>query len=603
LNRGNSILLVGVIVYGARAIPSFTAENPAPRQREIVVVTGTFEPIPLQEADRAVRVFDVRSVELVANTFADLLKLDASVDMRQRAPNGVQSDVSIRGGGFGQTLVLVDGLRMNDVQSGHHNFDVPIPLTSIAQIEVLKGSGSTLYGSDAVGGVVNFRTRRPETTEARIRAAIGNFGTNQQSGSMSYVRGRIAQNLAVGRDFSSGFLPNRDYRNLSLTSATHFDSSLGPTTIVLATNDRPFGAEQFYGNFNSWERTRTWFASARQTLGDRTDASFAFRRHTDLFVLYRDRPDVFTNRHAAESWQIALRRRENLGSAARLHYGAEAYTDSIRSNNLGQHHRARGAAYAALDVRTLRRFSFSAGLRDEVFGSADHQVSPTAAVGVWLSPMLKVRAAISRAFRLPTYTDLYYHDPANIGSPELRPERAWSYEGGLDWNAGRWRASAVVFQRREQDGIDYVRRSATDIWRATNFQRLRFTGAELSAIANIPGRQEVELHYTGLRGAQAALGGFQSKYVFNYPVHSGIVSWQAQFRNTLLTRTRIGVVERLSREPYAVWDVYAAATNARVRPFVQFTNLTGTTFEETPNIAMPGRAALGGVEIVLWSAR
>jgi outer membrane cobalamin receptor len=160
-----------------------------------------------------------------------------------------------------------------------------------------------------------------------------------------------------------------------------------------------------------------------------------------------------------------------------------------------------------------------------------------------------------------------------------------------------------VFQRREQDGIDYVRSSAADIWRATNFQRLRFTGVELSAGARLRSRQELEFHYTRLHGAQEALAGLQSKYVFNYPVHSGIVSWQAHIGNRVVARTRVGVLERLSRDPYAVWDVYAASTHRRVRPFLQLTNLTAANFQEIPGVAMPGRAVVAGIEIVAWTAR
>jgi iron complex outermembrane receptor protein len=569
------------------------------KRREIVVVTGTYEPVPLEEADRSVRVFDVRSLELVTNSFADLLKLDSSVDMRQRAPNTVQSDVSIRGGGFGQTLVLVDGIRVNDVQSGHHNFDVPVPLESLEQIEVLKGSGSTFYGSDAIGGVVNFITRKPEATEVRLRAAAGNFGVNQQRGTLSYASPRFAQHFSASRDFSSGFIPNRDYRNLSLASATHLTSALGVTAVLLAANDRPFGAEQFYGDFNSWERTRTWFASARQSLGERTTASFAFRRHTDVFVLYRDRPDVFTNRHAAESFQAALRRHEDLWPSARLHYGVEGYRDSISSNNLGQHDRARGAGYIAFDVRALRRFSVSAGVRDEVHGSGDHEISPTLSFGAWLSPEWKVRASASRAFRLPTFTDLYYHDPANRGSPDLRPERGWSYESGIDWNPRlRVRVSATVFHRRERDVIDYIRQSQAEIWRAANFQRLHFTGFEASVSV-----REVELHYTGLRGAQAALAGYLSKYVFNYPVHAGIAGWNGMLWDRIAARTRIGVVQRFTRDPYAVWDVFLAASHSRLRPFLQATNLVSTRYEEIPRVAMPGRGIVAGLDVIVWTAR
>ena len=550
-------------------------------RRDSVVVTGTFEPLPLEEADRAVRVFDVRGLYLLANSFTDLLQLDSSVDLRQRAPNGVQADLSIRGGTFGQTLVLLNGLRLNDAQSGHHNLDLPVPLDSVSRIEVLKGVGSTFYRSDAVGGVVNVITETPETSELRLRTAFGNWGVNQQRGSFTTVFPNVTQQLSFSRDFSTGFQTNRDYRNLSLASATHALSRLGATDIVLAHNDRPFGADQFYGNFNSWERTKSWFASAKQDLGAKTQVAFAFRRHTDLFVLYRDRPQVFTNRHAVESFEGAVRRHESLGVNTRLHYGVEGYRDSIISNNLGTASRARGAGYAAMDVRALRRWSFSLGAREEVFRNLKGEFNPSVSAGVWLAPALKFRMGVSRAFRLPTYTDLYYHDPANLGSPDLRPERAWNYEAGVDWNVGgRVRGDVTVFHRRERDGIDYVRRSPADIWRATNFQRLQFTGIEASVATAFRNAQQVEFRYTGLHGGRDQFTGTFSKYVFNYPVHSAVASWQGLLPGGLAARTRVGMLERFARDPYATWDASIARARGRSRPFVQFTNLTNTRYEE-----------------------
>ena len=585
------------------AAASLFAQSGAKRT-DSIVVTGTYEPLPLEEADRPVRSLDIRSLQLVSNTFADFLKLDSSLDLRQRGGNGIQGDLSIRGGSFGQTLVLLDGLRLNDVQSGHHNLDLPSPLESLERIEVLKGSGSTLYGSDAVGGVVHFITRTPETSELRLRGAAGSFGTNQQRGTLTLVSSRLTQQFAFSRDFSTGFIPNRDYRNATFGSVSRFKTRFGDSNLHLSHRDSPFGAEQFYGNFNSWERTKTWWAALRQTFGANTDASFAYRRHTDLFVLYRDRPQIFTNRHAVESYQAAVRRRDTIGHNAKLHYGIETYGDSIVSSNLGRHQRIRGAGYAALDVRALRRFSFTAGLRDEIYGSRNQEWSPTLSAGAWILQRLKVRAGVSRAFRLPTYTDLYYQDPANRGSADLRPESAWSFEGGADYNAaGTVRAEFTIFHRREKDGIDYVRYNPNDIWRATNFQNFRFTGLEAAVRFRLPRRQEAEVQYTGLRGAQAALGQAMSKYVFNYPVHNAVLSWQGIVKQDIVARTRVGIAQRLQREPYAVWDVYAASTRGRVRPFGQFTNLTSTRYEEIPRVAMPGRAFIAGIELVVFGAR
>src|SRR5947209_18728325 len=124
-------------------------------RHETIVVTGTFEPLSLDEIDRAIRVLPVRDNALVLNTLVDVLSLDPSVDLAERAPDGIQTDLSIRGSSFGQTLVLLNGQRLNDVQSGHHNMDIPVPLDSVSRVEILRGSGSTIYGSDAVGGVIN----------------------------------------------------------------------------------------------------------------------------------------------------------------------------------------------------------------------------------------------------------------------------------------------------------------------------------------------------------------------------------------------------------------------------------------------------------------
>ncbi|MGH9723417.1 MAG: TonB-dependent receptor plug domain-containing protein [Bryobacteraceae bacterium] len=597
------LLLLTIVTLAFVLLPRAAAEQPQ-THRETVIVTGAYEPVPVEEADRSVGVLPIRGQELLSNTLADFLRLDPSLDLRARAPNGLQSDLSIRGGSFGQTLVLLDGQRLNDAQSGHHNMDIPVPLEAVQRIEVLRGAGSTLYGSDATGGVVNIITKPPAAGEFRLRTALGNFGVNQQRGSLGFLAGRLTEHITFSRDFSSGFRPNRDYRNLSFGSSTSLDTPIGASTIVLAYNDRPFGADQFYGNFNSWENTKTWFASARQALGEKTEASFAFRRHSDLFVLYRDRPEVFANHHAVESYQAAVRRREPVGDNAHFYYGIEGYHDSIISNNLGNHSRGRGAGYVAFDIRALRRFSLTVGAREEIYGTASSQFSPSVSGGLWINSRLKLRASASRAFRLPSYTDLYYHDPANLGSPGLRPERAWSYDGGLDWNAGgSLRGELVLFHRREQDGIDYTRRSPTDIWRATNIHRLRFTGVEAGVRARVARDHQIDLRYTGLKGAQASLDSLQSKYVFNYPTHSAVASWQATFPRGFLARTRIGALQRIDREPYALWDVYLAQSSHRVRPFVQFTNVTNTSYQEILGVVMPGRSVVGGVEIAIFGSR
>src|SRR5260370_3460341 len=276
-------------------------------------------------------------------------------------------------------------------------------------------------------------------------------------------------------------MPDRDYRNFASSSETRLQTGVGTRDILLGLSDGPLRASGFYGTFNSWERTKGWFAAISQQIGADTHCPLVSRRHTDQFILLRDHPEVYENNHITDSWQGAVRERKKVTTHNTFFFGAEYYRDSIASNNLGYHSRDRGAAYVDFDARSLRRWSLSAGAREEVFEGGRADFSPTAVVGYAISSHLRLRGSVAHPFRLPTYTDLYYSDPAHIGTPHLRPETAWGYECGLQWTASaRLGGSATFFHRREHDVIDYVPANPNDIWRAVTIHNFQFTGIELS---------------------------------------------------------------------------------------------------------------------------
>jgi iron complex outermembrane receptor protein len=582
-------------------------QNPTPpppaAPHETVVVTGTAEPTPLSEADRDIAVLPLPAKDRsLFDSWFGLLQTDAALDLQQRAPGGFLADLSIRGATFGQTLVLLNGLRLDDAQTGHFNLDLPVPLEMVTGVEVLKGSGSTLYGSDAIGGVVNVRTEPlSEAPQLRLFGGAGNFGTNEEHGIADFGSPIYSEELAFARDFSSGFEPDRDYRNLDVSSLSTVHWKPGTGSLLLAYSDRPYGANQFYGDYPSWERIKTWYLAAHQNIGENTEASFSYRRHTDLFVLFRDDPQIYENRHLLDTWQGDLRRHDNLPLHAVLSYGVEGLSESIDSTNLGIHRRTRGSGYAFYDLRALHRFSFSAGIREEVYGSGQVATSPSLSGAAWFSSRFKLRAAASRAFRLPSFTDLYYSDPSDQGNPNLKPESATSYEAGADaYFRPGLRAAVTVFQRRDTNVIDYVRASANDIWQATNFDKLHFTGVEASTIWEPAAGQRISLAFTALKGTDASAEVLMSKYAFNYPVQSGTVEWRGRVGSRIVARTKVGVVNRLERNPYAVWDASAAWSEGRVRPFLQLTNVTSTVYQEIPGVDLPKRGVLGGVELRLF---
>jgi outer membrane cobalamin receptor len=583
----------------APTAPNQTANRPAATTTEIVVVTGTFEPIPLSQTNRSVVVLDTNEQPLLFNSLVDYLKNDPSLDLQQRGLNGVQVDLSIRGSTFEQSLVLLNGLRINDAQTGHHDMDIPVPLDALSRIEILHGAGSTLYGADAMGGAVNLITATPARTELRALVGAGNFGFNQQRADLSYVGGHFSEQVVGSRDFSTGFRPDRDYRSSSVSSETRFETEWGKTNLLLAGGDRPFGADQFYGNFPSWERTKSWFGSLAQQINKDTSLAFGYRRHSDEFVLVRDDPSLYENNHVSQSWQAALRR-SNSWRDLTFAYGLDADWDQIDSNNLGRHARNRTAGYLNLDLQRFQRLFLSVGAREELFSGGRAEFAPAVAGAFFLGQGLRLRVSVSRGFRLPTYTDLYYSDPANLGNPLLKPESAWDFEGGPEWSPdGKVSLQATVFHRREHNDIDYVRSSPTAPWQATNINYIAFTGFEASVQFKLPKGQQIMLAYTALTASQQLQPGLTSKYVFNYPSHNAVFSWMGQVKQLVSLRTRVGATQRVGQSAYALWDFAASPSGGRIRPYLQLSNLSNTGYEEIPGVTMPGRSILGGVQFVL----
>ena len=623
-----------------------------------MVVLGSAVPVPLAESPSSVVVLPVASQLLSLESAQDLLREDSSIFLEQRGAGGGQTDIVLRGGTFEQALVLLNGFRINDSQTSHHNLDLPIPLDAMDIVEVLHGAGSTLHGTDALSGVVDFLTAAPSSSSLRLRGGGGSFWENEESLLGDLARKRWSGRLTASRNFSTGFLADpgysggclsqnirdfcndRDYRNEDSSLESWAGSRLGVSDLLFAASDRSFGANQFYGPYNSWERTKAWFASGRQELGSRTIAAFGYRRHTDEFVLLRNDPLAYENNHIDGSWQASLRRTETIASTSVLLFGLESDGDSIQSYNLSQnnasqevlsnalgvHARNRGSGYLDLDWRPARkRWSLSGGLREEIFsGGAQSVLAPHLAGSYRITDKLKMRASGGYGYRIPTYTDLYYSDPVTIGNANLKPESAWSDEAGADWAPfSRLSLSATGFYNRQHDTIDYVRYRVIpispnpilpaacplDIWCAVNLNGLHFVGVETSAIW-IPAKgQTIHIAWTGLIGTQASLNGLQSEYALNYPVENIHGTWAVLLKHNLVATNSVAIAKPYQQQgeppfnvtPYPMWNASLTHDAGRIRPYLRLGNLSNTGYQEINGVAMPGRSITGGVSI--WLAR
>ena len=582
--------------------------QPSPVAPQSISVTATAEPLPLAESDRSVNVLSPRDQPLLVNSAVDLLRLDPSLNLQSRAGNGVQADLSIRGTTFEQSLILLNGLRINDPETGHLNLDIPIPLDAITRVDILHGSGSTFYGSDAIGGAVNLLTESPAPGLTLVASAGGgSYYSIEQHLRASYTQGHFAEQLTGSRDTSDGFIPDRNYSSNALASETWLALKPGTTDILLAASDRPYGANLFYGPYDSWERAKGWFASIQQQLGQQTAASFGYRRHSDLFVLFADQPSVYENNHITTSYEGALRRVENLGVNTTLSYGLETDGDSIHSNSLGEHARNQGAGYANISLRALRRFSLSLGARDEVLSGGSNVFSPSVAAAYTLSHSTRLRAAAGHGFRLPTYVDLYYSDPTTIGNPNLKPESSWSYEAGLDWTPanGRFTLTATGFRLQQKDTIDYSKLAlATPVltfaepYQAVNIQDLNITGAESTLRFRLSGTQQFQFSYTAAHTASPPPN-LISEYSFNYAAQNAVFVWIGRFPGAIghqiTAQTKVDVVQKTTQTAYPLWDISVERNIGCLRPYARLLNLSNTGYQEIPQVPMQGRTLIAGV--------
>jgi iron complex outermembrane receptor protein len=600
------------------AAPSASQPQSAISITQSVQVTATAEPLPLAESNRSVEVILPQNAPLGMDSVVDLLRTDPSLNVQARAGEGVQADLAIRGTTFEQSLMLVNGMRVDDPETGHMNLDISVPLDAIARVDVLHGSGSTFYGSDAIGGAVNLLTGTPGAGLSVVaRSGAENYGSLEEHLRAAYSAGPFAEQLTGSRDTSDGFIADRNYSSNALASESWLKSALGTTDVLLAASDRPYGANQFYG-YPSWERTKGWLATLQQQLGARTAASFGYRRHSDLFVLIHGLPAIYENNHVTTSYEGALRRADELGRNSTLAYGLEQSGDSIHSfnfsqvgssevlsNALGIHARNQGAGYANLSMRALGRFSLSLGAREEVLSGGTSVFSPSAAAAYTLSKTVRLRGSAGHGFRLPTYTDLYYSDPATVGNPNLKPEKSWSYEGGLDWKPanGRLTLTAVGFRLHETNAIDYSKQlplTAGEPWKALNVPTLDISGAEASARVRLNATQQLDLSYTAAHSGNLPAN-YLSEYAFNYAAQNAVFGWTGQFKQ-LSAHTQVNIVQKTTQTAYPLWDASLARNTGSIRPYLRLLNLGNTGYTEIAGVPMQGRTILGGMEWT-WRAR
>lgn len=563
-----------------------------------IIVTATR--LSTSSADlREVEVIGRREIEeIAAGSVTDLFRHAGTVDLRRRNTGGA-ADFSLRGASFEQILVLVDGVRINNPQTGHHNSEIPVAVSDIERIEVLSGTASSLYGSEAFGGVIQIITRKnpPQGTDLTFRT--GSFGTVDLGLSHRWKTGPVHHRGSMEQARSDGHRSDTDYQNWLLSYQMRWEGDDWTLSARAGGQFRDFGAGGFYADYPSREKTSSWNAAAE--IGKRRrNHPWVFRlhgrRHHDDFILDKNDPQWFRADHATTiwggEWQSELR---TLFGKTVL--GADALGETMRSSQLGNRHRSRVALYGETETVPSPVIRIHSGIRWDWNASWGHQINPTLNMRFG-TPAIYGRLSAGRAFRAPTFTELYYQSPANQGDPDLQPECAWSFEAGTGWQIRGLHTEAAFFYRRETQKIDWIRTGISMPWQVSNSGVIHVRGISAGIRGTLLTRWNLAFHYIYLDRKETLPIDVQTKY------GAGIWRHHLTFRGSLVWSDRIQqnwLIQGKSRRSESLNWLLDSRVIFRLSPSVRFyvelNNFLDVIIEEIPGVPMPGRNLMTGVAL------
>ena len=539
----------------------------------------------------------------------DLLQQVSGIDIRRRGVPGTQADLYIRGGGFDQTLLLIDGMKMDDIQTGHHTLNLLLPIQLIERIEIIKGPASRIFGQNAFNGAINIVTKSlPKFDKKQFEILVSNptFGSLKQFGflinSRLSLKEKFNAQLTFSRSKSDGYRYNTDYSNDFFFFKSEIKTQKNPIIITSGFTEKKFGANGFYASptaTDQYEETQASFLGISTLLGSEKfliRPKLYWRRGQDEYIYIRNNPSVYRNLHKTNKIYLDFSF-SKLFESSRLNFGIDLSNSSISSNNLGDHNRFTTSLYADYTFKTKdNKLSFSPGLSISNFSDMSTHLFPGIDVGFDVNEKINLYANYGKTYRIPTYTDLYYSDRNTSGNPDLNPEHAITNEIGIKYSNENIDVSSSFFTRKSSNIIDYVKQSEEDKWEATNIRNLDTNGFDLNFLYKISPNSSLRLGYTYLFDKSYVSDVNYSRYAINSLRHQLNTRLALKYSNKI-THTLINRFgERSNKVSHIVYDSnlkYQLSENSYF--FINVNNIFNEEYYETNLVPMPGRNFLIGI--------
>lgn len=604
-----------LIVIGALAtLPTFAQKKEtSSNELDDVIIQGNRIQTPFSQATRDIQIITQAQIEqLPVRSINEVLSYISGVDIRQRGPFGAQADISIDGGTSEQTLVLLNGVKLIDAQSAHNMMNIPVPLSAIDHIEVLRGAAARIYGINALTGAINIVTKTEDHPSLTVDIQAGSSFKNKEQGDGDGIYGGGA--AAVTGTFGSEAFNNllsashSDYNGQRYNSASkstrlfyngNYNIDTNNTIQAMAGYARShYGANGFYaapGDINSAEivESSVFSLSSRHRFGNfMISPRISDRYGEDDYRYFKDDLSKARSLHYTNALMLELNSSLNTGIGV-IGLGWESRLEKISSSNIGKHSRDNHGAYGELRTGIGEKLQGTLGAYANYNTDYGWQVYPGIDLAYLPDAHWKISASIGSGERIPSFTDLYLNQlPGNIGNQSIQAESAWNYEGNIQYNKQHLKIQAGYFYRVISDFIDWVRADASEPYSPINFGKNKIQGVygRIQQDFSLGSKQSFSYHitYNYLHPIIDRTTELQSKYTLESLKHQFIAGINYSI-NHLSFQLENRLLKRELAQAYDVADLRANYQFKRAMIYMEVNNLFDAAYTEAGAVPMPTR--------------
>ena len=567
-------------------------------------------------------------MRLPISNVADVLACLPNIDVRSRGTSSAQTDVSMRGGTFDQVVVLLNGVPLQDAQTGHYTMNLPVSMAMIERIEILQGTEADMTG--ALTGAINIVTRRyAEHDNYTLQLNAGTNGEVNPVFAGSWRSGNTKVHCSAEYARSDGYyaptndtkeqeaLQNTDYQLANLYMRTNWREFID-AQVGAQYKDAGLGTGYGYASTDQFDATRTMFASVRANIPLYQwciHTTVAYRGQYDRYEWHRG---TVTNRHWTHNTQAALDAEYRWSTLPQTYtqFGVVLKDEYIRSTNMGEHNRWQTSLHAKQHFHwNHMTASLSAAAHYNSWSGWDG--SGAAHVDYKFD---HARGAVyidaNRSLRLPTWTDMYYKAGVQRGNSLLKAEKAWQIAVGTQYSrswkdAGRLHVNANAYYRWGQDIIDWNYNEEDSLFHATNQNKVNTFGIEAGVdyhynawLRNV----SIRYSYTNLsldlaKTRSSYLDYLRHKVVLNidhgiYVWNKGCVgaNWSLRWQDREGTYVDIHGKAGNTFEPVLLMDGSIYMELAHVRVAAECRNMTNRHYYDYGGVLMPG--AEGKISVI-----